>query len=202
MGSASFCAHVPVQPRSSSLPPEPDSPGLLTCLVFKNRTVSSVFCMSGSWSFRLTTRRCRFCSMNWYFLDACRAPCQHRQSGTVRPEPERRGARTRSSPGSCAAWARHRRATPGSLRPCRQTGPPECPEGWSPPRHLWHCRKSLSKGNGRVRGHSVHRNTHDEAGFVALLAIAEMSWKFFWRPRRMDNPWKDSDARAWGEQAF
>jgi hypothetical protein len=39
-----------------------------TVLVFKNRTVSSVFRISGSLSFNPTTRRCRFCSINWYFL--------------------------------------------------------------------------------------------------------------------------------------
>lgn len=37
--------------------------------------MSSVFCISGSLSFSPTTRRCRFCSMNWYLLRR-QAMCQ------------------------------------------------------------------------------------------------------------------------------
>ena len=41
-----------------------------TFRVFKNRTVSSVFCMSGIFSSSPAFRLCVLASINWYLLDA------------------------------------------------------------------------------------------------------------------------------------
>ena len=45
-----------------------------TFLVFKNLTVSSVFCMSGILSFKPAALRCWLASINWYFLQIVSEP--------------------------------------------------------------------------------------------------------------------------------
>jgi hypothetical protein len=62
MGSESACAYIQ---RCTLLTPVQH---LHTFLLFKKRTVSSVFCMSGILSLSPAARRCVFDSMNWYFL--------------------------------------------------------------------------------------------------------------------------------------
>ena len=45
-----------------------DLPGKLTFRIFRNRTVSNVFCMSGIFSSNPAFRLCMLASINWYLL--------------------------------------------------------------------------------------------------------------------------------------